>query len=77
MKPETEAKLNKLAEHMRRSKEEVLEQVLNQLFAYYELVHVSARRDEPSDQQSAADVEFKPVEIRGEPLSATVLRERR
>jgi predicted transcriptional regulator len=61
MTPETEAKLNKLAERTHRDKDELLEEAVKRLLVYY----------------APLEREFYPVEISGEPLSKTVLGERR
>ena len=79
LKPETEEKLAQLAERMHRPKEELLEDAVKQLAAYYELLHRDSPRDTASEgnQSEPADLEFHPIEIPGEPASATILRERR
>jgi predicted transcriptional regulator len=75
LKPVTEAKLTQLAERTRRCKDEALEEALNQALAYHEIRHRKSADGAP--QETGKNLEFNPVDIGGEPLSATILRERR
>ena len=99
MTPETEAKLNELAQRTHRSGEELLEEAVNCLVAYNEWfdrkiknslaavergetvpdedVRAWIQQQQDSDQTRNPDQDFRPVEISGEPLSETILRERR
>jgi len=74
LRPETEEKLARLAESMHRSKDEVLEDAVNRLLEYYQLLD---RKANAPTLSASADMDFAPVEIKGEPLSSTVMRERR
>lgn len=74
LKPETEEKLARLAESMHRPKDEVLEDAVSRLLEYYQLLD---RKANPDAMNGSSDIDFAPVEIKGEPLSSTVMRERR
>ncbi|MFZ0707534.1 MAG: hypothetical protein WAM71_18180 [Candidatus Korobacteraceae bacterium] len=73
LKPETEEKLAHLAERMHRPKDEVLEDAVSRLLEYYQLLE---RKANPG-ATTGSDIDFAPVEIKGEPMSSTVMRERR
>jgi predicted transcriptional regulator len=98
MTPETEAKLNELAQRTHRSKDELLEEAVSCLVAYNEWFEgkikdslAAAERGEtvPDEDVRASiqqrgtgqtrnpDGDFRPIDISGEPLSETILRERR
>jgi len=73
LKPETEEKLARLAESMHRPKDEVLEDAISRLLEYYQLLE---RKAKPG-VTTGSEIDFAPVEIKGEPMSSTVTRERR
>ncbi len=99
MTPETEAKLNELAERTHRGKDELLEEAVNHLVAYNEWferkvknslgaaersetvpdeeVRAWLQQQEHSGQNRSPGADFQPIETSSEPLSQTVVRERR
>jgi predicted transcriptional regulator len=74
LKPETEEKLARLADSMHRPKEEILEDAITRLLEYSQLLDRKANGGVTS---GSTDTDFVPVEIKGEPMSTTVMRERR
>jgi predicted transcriptional regulator len=89
IRPETEAKLNNLAERIHRDRNELLEEAVNNLLAYNEWFErkvnasmvATAHGEVVADGDVLAWVEertpFRPVTISGEPLSTAIIRERR
>ncbi len=74
VKPETEEKLARLSERLHRPKDEVLDEAVSRLLEYQQLLQ---RREERNSEGNSSEIDLTPVEIKGEPLSATVIRERR
>ena len=89
MTPETEAKLNELAERTHRSRDELLEEAVNRLVAHNGWFEHKVQSSIPEAERGAVvpdkevrkwieqKKDFKPIEISGEPLSETSRRERR
>ena len=89
IRPETEAKLNELAQRIHRDRNELLEEAVNNLLVYNEWferkvnasIAAAERGEVVPDHEVCAWVEerttFRPVTISGESLSATIIRERR